>query len=1393
MSKYTDLFKLCPQPEEVITMDEAIVSQQEEIVSNYIITTNLEQSFDTVFHHLTLDKGKGFWIQGAYGSGKSHFMSYLTILLKYDQYWDKVPEEFQEEYRDIIREKNFLTVNFTLSEVNDLRAKIFDEIESSLKKDGHTAYIKNDKKIVRQFLDNEYNLINRKKFYEILEEGCQVNPKTWEKVLADNDISQLADIIIKYKQVTGAFSQKEYREIIYPSIKDGIQQIMEEVEKYYDGLVIFIDELSEFLQKKKAKGEEAEALETIQALGQRIKKAPIWVLAAVQKNPAEIIDETLYVSDEEEKVFDRFEPIILSQADIEEIIDKRLIIKSENNKKSISYIYQDLAKRIPQLAEHITQERFIRLYPFHHSFVSALIHLSSFGARQRVAIRECWNIANKHLNNYADQLITIDMLYDIFKDTILHDYFKEYYDLYENLYSDIISRPDFKSDPDLARSLIKALIINSIYSKKPLNSIELAHWLMVDMGLGMELSLIYDVVYDTLMEIYEKSRGKGINVQETGENIIENLWEIDPGSSGVKIEPEIIAEVKLLNENDLARMVQDLINTNQHLFANYTVYWNTVHQMDISFNWRNTERYGITTMKNLLKLDNLPDVDPVKGDIDFGLITGFPLFGEQEEKIMRCKKLVEKNPRFIFWIPQNIDQETEQKLKQLVATKRLLDKYSNPKDDEAGAKKLQLETKYNSLKDELSKIIEKSYFYGVMVAYNKVEKDLSQFNNLTTLINYLINYPLDELYPKHPRYSKEVNRRQTNKLIKDFIIPRISKQLTNEIENVAIPFDIVEERRGRYELKLNNEIFKDVINLINDGEWHGLDQVYENIRLAPWGLQKTGLELIIAALISNGECKGQTKDGEIINSEKFSRNLVSGKHISNMIVSISKGSLVNSTVWSEILKIMDILNIDYVDKKTSLNQDKIWADLMKRSLELKNKLSSTYQFLLELGSDLKQYEDFVSKLVEVKKFIVFLEEIEALQHQDSYEGLENLRTIVLDKFTKINMFKEKFLVINDLLALAEERVDVKLKANYNYFKQINSDLEEVKEVLNGFSQLTNIIVKPNEVRDFISKLEGAKESYQKQYIKVHREYYKDYQDYLNEVFDLKEYQTLVLLEKIEKIKINPTLNERLRFVQNNYHSCHLDLMIDDLKERSLCACGLNIDEEFIPIDLEKIKEEMCSGIKEYINALKSGSYRRQIELYFEKHRDSKLNKLLTVEAYDLEGIIELVDEELIMEINKAFKAAYPVEVDVKEILKLFKGSIHASEVTTLGQRISSYLMKQVKEVIEGQEDISIGQIVIFFKNDTETSINQEKIRIAGIELNRQEHDLYSILQSREVVKEDDLIEEMELKGYKGLLPKGLVVKLNNKYANKYGVNLIEIEEKEQTYYSLSKEEGVGNA
>ncbi len=1302
MATYNDLFKLSPKPQEVITMDEAIVYNQDEVINNYVITSNIKDKFKKILHHLTLDKGKGFWIQGAYGSGKSHFMSYLTILLNSSKYWNNVSEEIRTEYKPKISQRNYLTVNFTLSEVNNLKVKIFDEIERAFQDKGINLTIKKDQKIVEQFLKDEYEGLKKDWFFKTLKDKCNIDSEDWKENLSEMNIPGLAAMIVRYKQVTGAFGQKEYREIIYPSTREGLEQITSILYDHFDGLVIFIDELSEFLQKKKARQEELESLETLQTLGQRIIKSPIWVLAAVQKNPAEIIDEEIYTGDEEEKVFDRFEPITLSEADIEEIIDRRIIIKNENQKKNIKAVYKDLKNSKPNLQKNISEEKFIKLYPFHNQFVSSLIFLSTYGSRQRAAVRECWEIVNNRLNTPAEELITIDVLYDTFEDDIIHDHFKPYYDLYQNLFKETIIKPGFDHDRELSQRIIKALIIYAIRRKEPLASKDISELLMADLGLKMGLSLINNKIENILKDLNQEVKGKGMEMirdEQDGKEIY--YWEINPGTSGVNIESEILAETRHLNENDVMIEITGFINKNHHLFKNFEIYQDS-RKMDQGFNWRNTERYGLNYYKKLKEGEKLKKIDPVNQEVDFGLILEVPLFENHNTTIKNCKEFAGSYPRYIFWVPKNLNQETINDLKRLVAVKRLLSNYSDPSNDEEVQKNMRLKTEKDKLREKIDKEIESTYLSGAVITKNKIIDELEQFTGIKDLIEHCLNNMLDDIYPRHPRFKKEISRRQTNALIRNFIIPRASQEYSNEIENVAEPLKLVTRESNIYKLDLQHEIFEVISKKLTGGEWYSIEEIYRDIRQKPWGIQEYGFEAIIAALIANGEIRAIDNNEEIITSETFNRNYLKGGFKSKL-EAVSKGKLVNSVVWDEISKLFEIYKLDFLDKKNNINQDKNWSRLVDHALKLKNEIDSTQKHFFELAGKLGQFEEFKNKLTIFKKFSNFFTNIQELKDRESDYGLEEYRKILLDEFNKIDKFKTKYYQLQKILNMADERIDNKLLNLYFYFDQIESEnvnMEEVENIKNGFGELCNIIDNPNKVKNFLSRAEDAKEKYQHVYIKDHNSYHNKYKEFIQKIKSLSEYNVLSSLGDIKKIAISPDLEQKIENIKKNFSQiCELNITKENIEIEPTCNCSYQLGEKFQPLSLEKVKEDLINGIKEYFHKLKSDNFKEQIELYIEKNPNSRLIKLNNIAPYEIDKIKKIVDDQFILEINEAFKSAYPVHVSLKEIKNIFQGTIPSTEINITAEKVKKYLIARINKEIEDNDEIEFERVVLFIKDE----------------------------------------------------------------------------------------------
>ncbi|MFW5961391.1 MAG: DUF6079 family protein [bacterium] len=1301
MKVYKDLFQLSDKPQEVITMDEAVVNSREQVINDYVITSKIKNEMKNVIHSLSLDKGKGFWVQGAYGSGKSHFMSYITVLLKDSKYWTNLPQDIKDEYQDYYADKNYLTVNFTLSEINNLKVKLFDEIEKEFKNERVNITIKKDEKIVSQFLDKEYEGLKKDWFYEILENKLNISPEEWEASLENNNTARLAEIIIDFKKEQGAFSQKEYREIIYPNINEGLEQISSALNENFDGLVIFIDELSEFLQKKKSRNQESETLETLQALGQRIKEMPIWLLAAVQKNPATIIDEDLYIADEEEKVFDRFEPINLSEADIEEIIDQRIIKKKENQKKSIRSIYKDLKNNKFNLEKSISEDRFVRLYPFHHEFVNSLVQLSTYGSRQRAAVRESWEIVNKRLNTKANKLITIDDLYDIFEEDVIYNNFKDYYDLYRNVYHEAIIKPGFSENPELAERVIKALIIYGIRDKEPVSAEQLGEFLMADLGMGMGLSMINLEIEDILKTINQEVRGKGIEMVSMDDQDDKFYWQIDPGASGINVEAELLEELKIVNENDIMPDIPTFINEDRKKFHNFEVHQNQ-NQMQEVFLWRNTARKGINYYKKIRDDLKLKSYDPAERGIEFSLIVDTPLYDSYSNKVKRAEKLAQKDKRTIFWIPQKLDQKNIKKLKKYRAANNLISKYSNPQNEEEQKKLTQLKTESSNLKNQIKESIVKAYFDGKLLNYYTEVDDIQHFKDVKRIIEHFLVHILDELYPKHPHYKKSISRRQSNSLIRDFIIPLKAEAELSEIKNIAEPLDIAQDKGNYYKLKIENEIFSEITKILNDGEWHSSSEIYQKFRKEPWGLQEYSYEIILASLISYGSIRARDKSDDVINSEKFSINYFnSGSNLAPKIKSISKGKLVNSTIWNDLKQIFKILDLDFREEKTTSNQDKNWETLINYLLSLKLEIKRTKDHLGNLGGDTGQYIDIQDKFGLFNKFLEFIDQIEKIKDRESDYGLQQFREILLTKYTELQFFKEKYYQIEKMISMNDQRLDAELLDYYTYFNSIKTDdyrLEEVEKIKERYNKLGEIILKVDKIKELLKSSQKVKENYQKQYLKAHNRYHSRYQEFLDEIKNLPEYKTLLELEKIKKIDIATTIDQKMKNIKANYHAECVEIEKENIEQKSVHSCGFVLGSRFNEISIDKIRNQLMNGIKDYLKKLKGDRFIEQINIYLNDHPESKLKKLNNLEVYQQDKILSTIDQDFVLAVNEALDSAYPVEVSIKEIADLYRGTIASDQISEVTAEVEELLEAKIKAELERNEELDYERIVLSIKD-----------------------------------------------------------------------------------------------
>jgi hypothetical protein len=176
------------------------------------------------------------------------------------------------------------------------------------------------------------------------------------------------------------------------------------------GVVVCIDEVSLFLSAKEHRGLQADAA-FLQFLGQRARRggsAGLWVFAALQKTVESIGDLEAYSLSQ---IRDRYTTLSLSLAHVPSVIEHRLIAHRDApalHQMSMAS-FESTLRALPQL--DFGREEWERLYPFHPATVSLLeAVVARFFSRTRSAILFCTHAIDLEAN--AETRILPDKLFD---------------------------------------------------------------------------------------------------------------------------------------------------------------------------------------------------------------------------------------------------------------------------------------------------------------------------------------------------------------------------------------------------------------------------------------------------------------------------------------------------------------------------------------------------------------------------------------------------------------------------------------------------------------------------------------------------------------------------------------------------------------------------------------------------------------------------------------------------------------------------------------------------------------------------------------------------------------------------------------------------------------------
>ena len=418
-------------------------------LDEYVITQEVEKRFDIFLDAYNNYQGaNGVWVSGFFGSGKSHLLKMLALVLENR----KVEGEYSADLflsKPAFKENEILrgdlkkavavpskSILFNIDQKADVISKtqfdallavfvkVFNEECGYFGKQPYIAEFERD-------LDSDGLFeVFKDKFQEITSKEWD-----WARQRTKRMASQVDEA---YNAVTGQpVSQilDKYRSDYHLSIEDFAEQILAYIDRQGTDfrLNFFVDEVGQYI------ADNVKLMTNLQTIAESLAtkcRGRSWIIVTAQEDMNSVVGEMgKQESNDFTKIQTRFKNRMkLTSQDVAEVIQKRLLLKNERGISGLSDLYHDQANNFKTLFDFADgsqtyrnfqdREHFIHSYPFipyqFALFQSAIQNLSlhsafegkhsSVGERSMLGVFQ--QVAIHIANHQVGQLATFDLMFE---------------------------------------------------------------------------------------------------------------------------------------------------------------------------------------------------------------------------------------------------------------------------------------------------------------------------------------------------------------------------------------------------------------------------------------------------------------------------------------------------------------------------------------------------------------------------------------------------------------------------------------------------------------------------------------------------------------------------------------------------------------------------------------------------------------------------------------------------------------------------------------------------------------------------------------------------------------------------------------------------------------------
>ncbi|MBD3347409.1 MAG: hypothetical protein GF401_20325 [Chitinivibrionales bacterium] len=845
-------------------------TEPESIVSTFVVTGEVAAHLTVFSNSLQNTTGQGYFLQGDFGSGKSHFLAMLTAWLGRKEGGEKLDSLHPDMKALKSGGRKFLVAGASLvnfRSTSSLESICIDAVRGAFAEEGIPRPPSPFSAFIR-FLDD---ILSHSGLRDTFVTECKSGADLGDWFADDpyTAYSRSVGFLNRHNIPLPADLVAERRET-FKGIIEHAQQAG------FDGCVLIIDELSEFFRSKPDTSSLNEDARTLQLLGELSRTRPLWIVAAVQES----IEQTGDIASATfRKIKDRFPvKLQLSTVHIRDLISRRLIRKKPGAEKHIYEIYRRYRQHFPDFK--CDYDYFQSIYPVHPTTLSLLEGLGELFSQHRgvvdfvhsqVAGDKGRNIEGI-LDRESTMLLAPDSIYTHFAHRIaefsaFNIYPRHIVPHLDDVVENVIDEPE---DRELAKRLIRSLILYTIHPAAEMPTVgtitELCSCMLAshdpETGVRFVSSALLDPIAEKSRFLAKKHGGSGsphdaVYVITTKEDHTKTLR-----ARLKRVMNEIRDDDSRLALNPLAGLPQSMS------WPGPEILHDSARRI---VTWRQSTRKAMVA---LLQKGNAPRIQRQfttafeSGEADFGFVIAI------DNSPFEC-------PHTVVW-RVNFSGPGREVLKEFLAL-RLLSaelKASNPADAplipmvKDSVRKL-----FPAVAAALIDCIYAGHFEGGNIMVDSAALGIKRFDRL---LEASAAAACEERYPRYKEIAPKMmppGMRHYQRLIDDFVVPgsishreASTRNLIGTIESLAAPLGLADLKSGAYRLSPNprdHPFLSSLFGMLKTAGPTPLNDVVRELMTGPFGVPKETIEFLLVALAHCGvltlASRGRTVSLEYLN------------------------------------------------------------------------------------------------------------------------------------------------------------------------------------------------------------------------------------------------------------------------------------------------------------------------------------------------------------------------------------------------------------------------------------------------------------------------------------------------------------------------------------------------